>query len=63
MKIIYVVFAVFLMALMATPGKSQSKKSCNGYCSRTCAKGEREVHPEDCRRTSCCLRHRKKKSS
>ncbi|XP_058691634.1 small basic protein 1-like [Poecile atricapillus] len=61
MRVIYIVFAVFLMALMATPAKSQPKRSCRGHCSRTCGKGEREEHAEDCGRMHCCLTHRKKK--
>uniref|UniRef100_A0A8C3N873 Uncharacterized protein n=1 Tax=Geospiza parvula TaxID=87175 RepID=A0A8C3N873_GEOPR len=61
MRVVYVVFAVFLMALMATPAKSQPKRSCRGHCSRTCGKGEREEHTEDCGRMHCCLTHRKRK--
>uniref|UniRef100_A0A8C4PDS2 Uncharacterized protein n=1 Tax=Dromaius novaehollandiae TaxID=8790 RepID=A0A8C4PDS2_DRONO len=63
MRMIYVVFAALLMVLMATPGNSQSKKSCSGCCSRTCAKGQKGVHTEGCRRRYCCMSRRKKKQS
>uniref|UniRef100_A0A8B9Q3Z8 Uncharacterized protein n=1 Tax=Apteryx owenii TaxID=8824 RepID=A0A8B9Q3Z8_APTOW len=61
MRIIYVVFAALLMVLMATPGKGQSKKSCSGYCSRTCAKGQKGGHTEGCGKRYCCMSQRKKK--
>uniref|UniRef100_A0A8C6ZEC9 Uncharacterized protein n=1 Tax=Nothoprocta perdicaria TaxID=30464 RepID=A0A8C6ZEC9_NOTPE len=61
MRMIYVVFAALLMVLIATPGKGQPKKSCNRYCSRTCAKGQKGEHAEGCGKRYCCMLQRKKK--
>ncbi|KAL2307008.1 hypothetical protein Nmel_004960, partial [Mimus melanotis] len=48
-------------SFLLSTAKSQPKRSCRGHCSRTCGKGEREEHTEDCGRMHCCLTHRKKK--
>ncbi|KFV77005.1 Cygnin [Struthio camelus australis] len=56
MRFLYLVFAVFLLVSLATPGYGQIKKYCpkHAYCSRKCSKGDSWSLSSDCK-YYCCV--------
>ncbi|KAM6405821.1 small basic protein 2-like [Pluvialis apricaria] len=56
MRFLYLVFAVFLLVSLATPGYGQIRKHCPkvGYCSGKCAKADTWSFSADCK-YYCCI--------
>ncbi|NXX12855.1 CYGN protein, partial [Podargus strigoides] len=56
MRFLYIVFAVFLLISLATPGYGQKRKPCPkiGYCSHRCAKLHTSIYSSDCK-YFCCI--------
>ncbi|NXY47921.1 CYGN protein, partial [Ceuthmochares aereus] len=56
MKFLYLVFAVFLLVSLATPGYVLPKNPCpkEGYCSVKCRKGHTWSTSDDCE-SFCCI--------
>ncbi|NWI64358.1 MELG protein, partial [Todus mexicanus] len=56
MRFLYLVFAVFLLVSLATPGYGQTLKHCRkvGRCSDTCNKAELWAASYDCK-AFCCV--------
>ncbi|NXA09427.1 CYGN protein, partial [Sapayoa aenigma] len=56
MRFLYLVFAVFLLVSLATPGYGKIRKTCSGvgYCSKQCARMDTWSFSEDCR-NYCCV--------
>ncbi|NXT74620.1 CYGN protein, partial [Zapornia atra] len=57
MRFLYLVFAVFLLFSLATPGYGNVRKYCPkvGYCSDTCGKADVWSRSYDCKNFFCCL--------
>ncbi|NXA22712.1 CYGN protein, partial [Ibidorhyncha struthersii] len=56
MRFLYLVFAVFLLVSLATPGYGQVRKHCpkGGYCSGKCGKADTWSFSSDCK-YYCCI--------
>ncbi|KFV59209.1 Cygnin [Tyto alba] len=56
MKFLYLVFTVFLLVSLATPGYGQIRKHCPkvGYCSSKCTKVDTWSFSSDCK-FYCCI--------
>ncbi|XP_053919564.1 cygnin-like [Cuculus canorus] len=56
MKFLYLVFAVFLLVSLATPGYGQVRKHCPkpGFCSSKCGKADTWTFSADCK-YYCCI--------
>ncbi|NXN41123.1 CYGN protein, partial [Rhinoptilus africanus] len=56
MRFLYLVFAVFLLVALATPGYGLVKKYCPkvGYCSSSCSKADVWSLSSDCK-YYCCI--------
>ncbi|KFQ32758.1 Cygnin [Mesitornis unicolor] len=56
MRFLYLVFAVFLLFSLATPGYGNVRKHCakDGYCSSKCSKVDEWSHAMDCK-YFCCI--------
>ncbi|POI26678.1 hypothetical protein CIB84_009575 [Bambusicola thoracicus] len=61
MRFLYLIFSVFLLVSLATPGYGQVLKYCPkvGYCSSKCSKSETWARSHECK-MYCCLPANKK---